>query len=320
MSAQFKHDRSFDPTGGFSPEQLRQPPVMPDEPGDFEAFWRATFREAMAAPLEWRLRPSAMPVRPDYKLLDLEFAGLLGNRVGGWLARPRGRPARRGVVVTHGYTGRDAPLIEDLWEDAAMIFPVCTGLPARSLHAGIPSHSEGHVLHGIGRRETYVHRYCVMDVWRAVSVLLEAVPEVGPQVDYHGGSFGGGIGAMALPWDARFRKAHLGVPSFGHHPLRLGLPCGGSGEAVRRYAQTHPGVRDVLAYFDAAIAARHVRIPVHVAAALFDPAVPPAGQFAVAHALAGETWIFELEAGHFEHDGSSREAAAMQVDLCKFFA
>jgi cephalosporin-C deacetylase len=320
MSAPFIHDRPFDPTGGFSPEQLRQPPVMPEEPPDFEAFWRVTFREAMTAPLEWRLYPSAMPVRRDYELFDLEFAGLLGNRVGGWLARPRGRVARHGVVVTHGYTGRDAPLIEDLWDDAAMIFPVCTGLPARSLHAGIPSNSEGHVLHGIGRRETYVHRYCVMDVWRAVSVLLEAVPEAGPQVDYHGGSFGGGIGAMALPWDARFRKAHLGVPSFGHHPLRLGLPCGGSGEAVRLYAQTHPRVRDVLAYFDAAVAARHVRIPVHVAAALFDPAVPPAGQFAVAHALAGEKRIFELEAGHFEHEGSLREAAAMQVDLREFFA
>src|SRR5690606_29968548 len=117
----------------------RRPPTMPDEPADFEAFWRETFHEAMAAPLDWRLRPSAMSFREDYELFDLEFAGLLGNRIGGWLAKPRGRPARRGVVVTHGYGGRDVPFVEDLWDDAAMIFPICTGLPTRSLHPGIPS-------------------------------------------------------------------------------------------------------------------------------------------------------------------------------------
>ena len=44
------------------------------------------------------------------------------------------------------------------------------------------------------------------------------------RLDYMGISFGGGIGALALPWDERFHRAHLNVPSFGHHPLRLTLP------------------------------------------------------------------------------------------------
>ncbi|MEZ5576382.1 MAG: hypothetical protein R3F44_12440 [Candidatus Competibacteraceae bacterium] len=39
----------------------------------------------------------------------------------------------------------------------------------------------------------------------------------------------------------------------------------------------------------------------HVAAARFDPAVPPPGQFAVYNALAGPKELFVLRAGHFDH-------------------
>jgi len=108
------------------------------------------------------------------------------------------------------------------------------------------------------------------------------------RLDYLGISFGGGIGALALPWDERFHRAHLNVPSFGHHPLRLALPGVGSGEAVRRYQQRTGRALATLRSFDAAAAARYLRIPVHVAAARFDPAVPPPGQFAIYNALAGE--------------------------------
>ena len=73
-------------------------------------------------------------------------------------------------------------------------------------------------------------------------------------------SFGGGVGALALPWDDRFGAAHLNLPSFGHYPLRLTMPCIGSGEAVRRYHAEHPDVLDVLRYFDAATAATRIEI------------------------------------------------------------
>ncbi|AHF89429.1 deacetylase [Opitutaceae bacterium TAV5] len=343
----FTHDFPFDPTGGYSPEQLLS--LRLGEPADFEAFWRETFALAERVPLDWRIRPSVThPGDARTEVFDVEFASLAPeasgaaragaeawsgkNRVGGWLTRPRGRPARRGVVHCHGYGGREGPdlsppLPEDA--DAAVIFPCCTGLPTRSLHTGIGSTGGEHVLHGIGNRETYVHRFCAADIWRAASVLLEAVPELlegrgagsaGGKLDYIGGSFGGGIGALALPWDARFRRAHLSVPSFGNHPLRLGLPCSGSGESVRLHAQRHPEVREVLAYFDAAVAARRITIPVLVEAAYFDPAVPPAGQFSVYHALGGLKQLHASAAGHFDHAGTPAEQAALRAELVAFFA
>lgn len=315
------HSFPFDPTGGYSSEQLRQLRPVIEEPSDFADFWRGTFAEAMRAPLDWSVRASAHPGTDEIEVLDIKFAGMLGNRIGGWLTRPRNQTITRGFLIGHGYGGRDTPDLGIPADGYASIQPVCTGLPTRSLHPGIPSQGGEHVLHGINHRETYVHRHCVMDLWRAASVLHEAVPESRPRLDYMGGSFGGGIGALVLPWDDRIRSAYLCVPSFGNHPLRLQLPCSGSGEAVRLLAQQQPGIRPVLSYFDAALAARHTRIPVVVAAAAFDPAVPPAGQYSVYHSLGGPKQLYPLTAGHYDgYPGQSREDLEIQVLLRRFFA
>ena len=89
-------------------------------------------------------------------------------------------------------------------------------------------------------RETYIHRGCVADYWGAASALIEVVPEAAGQLYYSGGIFGDGIGALMLPWDDRFAKAFLDVPSFGNHPLRLLAPCVGSGKSMRHITNRIP--------------------------------------------------------------------------------
>lgn len=324
----YPHEHPFDPTGGYSHEQLLALQPKIEEPDDFAVFWQDTYAWAMSQPLDWSIRPSTTHSGDEHtEVFDVEFASLYakGHRIGGWLTRPRGRPARRGAVIGHGYDGRAEPDLNPPFlagTDVAVIFPCCTGLPTRSGHPDIALEGTGHVLHGIGHRDTYIHRFCVADLWRAATVLQEAVPETKPRLDYLGCSFGGGTGALALPWDARFTKAHLSVPSFGNHPLRLGLPCCGSGEAVRLYAQSHPEVREVLAYFDAATAARHIKIPVHVEAAFFDPAVPPAGQFSVYHSLGNSEGkrLFASNTGHYEHSGLAAQEARLRAALQAFFS
>ena len=54
----------------------------------------------------------------------------------------------------------------------------------------------------------------------------------------------------------------------------------------------------MLDYFDAAIAARRLQLPVHVSAAVLDPAVDPRGQFAVYHAVSGPKRLGVRAAGH----------------------
>jgi cephalosporin-C deacetylase len=120
-----------------------------------------------------------------------------------------------------------------------------------------------------------------------------------------------------LPWDHRFKRAYLDVPSFGNHPLRVTLPCNGSGESVRLYRKTHPDVMQVLAYHDSATAARRIQIPVLVAAALSDPAVPPPGQFAVYNALPGEKRLFIRQTGHPDTEA---DWVALRPKLAEWFS
>ncbi len=143
------------------------------------------------------------------------------------------------------------------------------------------------MLHDIDKPQRYLIGGCVEDVWVGVSVLQALFPQVEGHIGYQGTSFGGGIGAMAMAWDGRIQRGALNVPTFGHQPLRLTLPTIGSGDAVARFERRRGHVMETLQYYDAALAARHITVPTHVTAALFDPAVAPPGQFAVYNALAG---------------------------------
>ena len=63
----------------------------------------------------------------------------------------------------------------------------------------------------------------------------------------------------------------------------------GSGAAVQAMLKRKPDfLHSTLAYYDAAIAAKRILIPMHCACAMFDPMVAPPGQFAVYNAIPSE--------------------------------
>ncbi|MFF5565734.1 acetylxylan esterase [Streptomyces sp. NPDC012623] len=322
--ASFVHDFPFDPAHGWTSDRLSAAPA-PLAPDDFASFWRARHEEARQVATDPELGP-AEGERDGARIHGVTFTSVGGVRLGGWFALPAEGPTEYGFVIGHGYGGRlepgpDLPLP---LPRAAAILPCVRGMGSRGLTAGIPDTADEHVLHGIASRDTYVIGGCVADLWCAASALRELVPELapdagGPPLGYLGESFGGGLGALALPWDDRFGAAQLTVPTFGNHPLRLTLPCTGSGESVRAYHRQHPEVTEVLRYFDAATAATRLELPTLVAAALFDPAVPPPGQFAVHNALAGPHDLHVMSAGHFEHPGLDTEKEELRAARRRFF-
>ncbi|MFF7363491.1 acetylxylan esterase [Streptomyces sp. NPDC008125] len=324
------HGFPFDPRHGHTRDSLLGV-AAPTAPEDFEAFWRGRYEEALAVDTAPELGP-VEEERDGVRVYGVTYTSVGGVRLGGWVALPDGTSpaggrgaARYGFVVGHGYGGRDRPG-PDLplpLPGAAAILPCVRGMGTRGLVPGIPDTADAHVLTGIGARDTYVIGGCVADLWCAASALLTLVPELAPpgtpRLGYLGESFGGGLGALALPWDERFGAAQLTVPTFGNHPLRLTLPCTGSGEAVRAHHREHPEAADVLAYFDAATAATRLTLPTLVAAALFDPAVPPPGQFAVYNALAGVRELRVLTAGHFAYRGIAAEIRELRAHRERFF-
>ncbi|WP_067195394.1 acetylxylan esterase [Microbacterium sp. XT11] len=291
-------DAAFDGSYGHTLASLRRVPPVPPFDG-FESGWR-----------RWRAEAARIDVAPAVlsstrsrgrEVSIVEHAGADGIRLRSWVVSPEeGRRARVGVVHGHGYGGRDAVDLARVPADAAAIFPVARGLGALNAGVGAPEPKSEHVVAGLADPETAVIGLCARDLWLAADALTRLVGEL--PLYYVGESFGGGVGALAVPWDDRYVGATLIVPSFGQYDERLAVECLGSGEDVRRHVAAHPEAREVLRWIDASTSLQFADVPVRVEAALWDQSVPPQGQFAVASAarmLEPEV----LPAGHAEYPG-----------------
>jgi cephalosporin-C deacetylase len=308
-----------DPTCGYTLEDLLKV-LPPTPPADFADFWRNRRQRVEGMRTHPRLAPSPLTLA-GWQVQELTYESTDGVSIGGWLLVPEGGTVRRGMVVTHGYGGRDAPDERIPAQDCAVLFPCLRGL-GRSPMPGVSANPGFHVLHHIQDRERYLLGGCVEDVWTAVSTLLALFPQVAGHVGYMGSSFGGGIGALAAPWEPRISRLHLALPTFGHQALRLTLPCTGSGEAVRIYHRRNAlNILDTLAYYDAASAASFLAIPTYVAAARRDAAVPPPGQFAIYNAVPKALRrLFVLSEGHAAYREQAAEEQALFQELEEYFS
>jgi cephalosporin-C deacetylase len=312
----FPHTFTFDPAYGYSLSQLLAIP-KPTPPQDFQAFWQQRYQQTLKVQPIPNLSPSQWQ-HADYDVYDIHYLSTQAVVIQGWLMQPKQQPITRGLVVGHGYGGRDAPDFSWGFAETAVLFPCFRGL-SRSTLPGVSSNPSEHVLHNINNRDEYIIGGCVDDIWLGVATLLELFPTINT-IGYAGTSFGGGVGTLAFPWDQRINKAYVNVPTFGHQALRLTLPTVGSGEAVRQLHAQGVDVMQTLAYYDAASAAQFNTQPVLVAAALFDPAVAPPGQFAIYNAFNPPKELFVLEAGHYGYPNQPVQEKLLNQRVKAFFS
>ena len=318
MSIPTIHPFDFDPTYGLGVEELRaiRPPQAPPR---FDEFWRARYVGALGVDPRPRISESASS-HPNWRVHDVIYTSTDEFQIGGWLLAPRKGTVTRGLVVGHGYGGRDEPDFDIPVKQTAILFPCFRGL-SRSRRTQIPSDPQLHVLHDIDKPARYILGGCVEDLWLAVSVLTRLYPGLEGRIGYGGASFGGGVGALAIAFDKRIDRGHLVTPTFGNMPIWLTLPTVGSAHAVQVYQKTHKEVLKTLSLFDAATAATRIDRPTLLAVARFDPAVAPPCQFSVANALptsnCHETVI--LDAGHFDYPGGEEQHALLSEKVERFF-
>ena len=310
------HSYGFDPSHGYTLADLLKIPA-PVAPEDFETFWSARYAAATTITPKIKIQASGSTTQ-GWKIHDIAYTSTGDFSVAGWLLVPESGRVERACIIGHGYGGRAAPDTDFNLPNTALLFPCARGL-GRSQVAGISSDPAWHVLHHIENKNQYILGDCVADLWLGVSVLLEMFPQVTGHIGYMGTSFGGGIGALAVAWEPRITRAHLNVPSFGNQPLRAQLASVGSAASVQAFLPKCPAAQHVLAYYDAASAARFIQIPMFCACALFDPAVAPAGQFAIYNALSGPKELFILAAGHHPYALENRQAIALKQEIHTFF-
>jgi cephalosporin-C deacetylase len=322
MTVPTQHPYSFDPTCGMDLKAL-QAVVPPEAPAGFDAFWKERYKRALAVDPEPGLRKSGID-HPKWHVFDIVYMSTGKFPIGGWLLLPKQGEIQRGLVVGHGYGGRDAPNFDMPVAETAILFLCFRGM-SRSARPPISTDSNWHVLHDIDKPDRYIIGGCVEDLWVAVSMLLALYPWLYGHVGYSGVSFGGGIGGLAIPYDNRIDRGHLSLPTFGHQELRLTLPSVGSAASVQRYQSQYGNAWPTLKMHDSAVAASRITVPMLMSIALFDPAVAPPCQFAVANALPtggpnskfNENFI--LDAGHFDYPEGAAQNAALNEKLRQFF-
>jgi len=287
-------------------------------PKAFEPFWQECYQRVLRHRPKISLQDTG-ETRKHWKIYDVYFESTQGVTIGGWLLLPESGVIRRGFVISHGYSGRTGPDFYLPFDDAALYFPCCRGI-SRSPHHPISPDPYWHVLHDIDKNDEYIIRGCVEDVWLSVTVLLTLYPHLTNRIGLLGTSFGGGIGTLALAQDHRIAKAHFNVPTFGHHSLRLRIPTEGSGRAVQDFFKREPHklIRTIRMY-DAAFAARLIRVPVHYALALKDDVVTPPGQFSIFNETHSDKQLFVLDAGHQSYPNQNRQYRELKLQLKTFF-
>ena len=200
MSIPTNHPFDFDPTYGLELDALRaiRPPAAPPH---FDDFWRARNVRALAVDPRPQLSTSGSR-HPCWHVYDITYTSTDDVRIGGWMLLPRGGSIKRGLVVGHGYGGREQPDFDIPVDETAVLFPCSRGL-SRSNHPPMSSDPAWHVLHDIDNPDRYILGGCVEDTWLAVSVLTMLYPNIDGRIGYSGTSFGGGIGALAIAFASR---------------------------------------------------------------------------------------------------------------------
>lgn len=271
----------------------------PEEPAGFKAFWEENYALVTAMRPTYFIEREVWSPYPDVRIYRIRVKNWDNTEFVMFIARPD--QSRGGLLIGQEYGHFVLPQFRSGFTTG---FACVRGLGLSSCKE-IPWDAERHIVHGIRMKETYILRGAVADQWMAAGVLLDMFPDTAENLNYSGCGMGGGMGALLLPWDKRFRAAFLALPSFGAE-IRFDRPSSGSEEACRQYLAGHPPARKVLAWFDASAAAKYIRIPVGISLAVSDPCVAPAGQFSIANAVpdAYKT-LFIRETGHCppaEHD------------------
>lgn len=287
--------------------------VAPDPPRDFKSFWIETRERLNDVPIE--LEITRFVSNDDSDVFQAEwFANSYeGRRIGGPLIIPKDVKGPQ-WVYSHGYgnTDRGAARQTNL---ASKGF-IAVGLDARGYNRSrIPGDPRipGWAVFGVEDRTQYILRGAVADVMRAVDV-ARAIEGADPErTVLSGGSFSGGLSALAAPWIDNLAYLALRVPTFGAYELRRQLVKRGSGHEINTFLNTlSPGriahVMTELRYFDAVNAAPLIRdLPVTVGLGISDVVVPGETVAAIYNALGtNDKELLTYPCSHTDHPLAKR--------------
>ncbi|WP_225850682.1 acetylxylan esterase [Streptomyces sp. HPF1205] len=309
----------------LSLDELRDYRSAGTEPGDFDAFWSTTLKEARAFDLDARFEPVETGLS-TVEVYDVTFAGFGGHPVKGWLVLPAATTAPLPVVVEFiGYGGgRSLPHTHLLWASTGRAHfvmdtrgqgsgwaPGDTADPVGSA----PAHP-GFMTRGIEDPETYYYRRVFTDAVRAVEAARAHPLTDAARTAVLGGSQGGGITIAVGGLVPDLAVIAPDVPFLCDFPRATTITDRDPYREVGRYLKAHRGrtgqVMRTLSYFDGVHFAARGRAPAVFSVALEDQTCPPSTVFAAFNAWAHEDKTIEVYDFN-DHEGGGAFQEAVQL-------
>ncbi|MEV6881092.1 acetylxylan esterase [Streptomyces sp. NPDC051135] len=282
------------PAFDLPPTELARHRPVPDEPDDFDAFWRDTLAEPPpGGPLL-----SAHPVETGLRLTrtwDVTFRGFAGDPVRAWFSRPAGLDGPLPAVVEYaGYgRGRGLPHERLTWVAAGYAHLLmdnrgqgdqygCGG-GTPDPHAGAPG-GPGHAARGLLDPHDHHYRRLITDAVRAVGA-VRALPGVDAGcVAAVGNSQGGGLALAVAGLVPDLAAVLVSAPLLCGIRRALDLTDAGPYGEIAAYLSVHRGAESAayrtLSYLEGVSFARRACAPAHFGVGLRDTVCPPSGAYA----------------------------------------
>ncbi|MFE9701967.1 acetylxylan esterase [Streptomyces sp. NPDC005930] len=282
------------PAFDLPPTELARHRPVPDEPDDFDAFWRDT----LAGPPSGGPLVSAHPVETGLRLTrtwDVTFRGFAGDPVRAWFSRPAGTDGPLPAVVEYaGYgRGRGLPHERLTWVAAGYAHLLmdnrgqgdqygCGG-DTPDPHAGAPG-GPGPAVRGLLDPYDHHYRRLITDAVRAVEA-VRALPGVDAgRVAAVGNSQGGGLALAVAGLVPDLAAVLVSAPLLCGIRRALDLTDAGPYGEIAAYLSVHRGAESAayrtLSYLEGVSFARRARAPAHFGVGLRDTVCPPSGAYA----------------------------------------
>lgn len=282
-------------TISYTKEELLK--IKGDKPVDgFQDFWKAQYASARAWNGKYHVEDELWSPVPGCRIYKVRFTSIDGFSIGMWISRPV--ESIGGSLVAHGYGNVSMPPVT-AHTDRTIVHPCVRGL-GLSQCKEIPWRLDAHAGYGFDEPNRYVLVGGVRDLWIALTIMIDMFPDTADNVVCRGGSLGGGMGALAIPWDERIHYGDLNVPTLGgrivlDYPVAPHTP----GNTRKEKALASEAGMRIIDLCNASAAAQFIRVPTLITPALSDHSVPPPGQFAVANSIPEEYRILRIrEVGH----------------------
>ncbi|WP_329333635.1 acetylxylan esterase [Streptomyces sp. NBC_00663] len=305
---------------------------LPEEPADFDEFWRATLKDAAQTDPLVSVRPVETGLRLT-ETWDVTFRGFAGDPVRAWFSRPAGVSRPLPAVVEYaGYgRGRGLPHERLTWVNAGYAVLLmdnrgqgdqygCGG-DTPDPHAQAPG-GPGPMTRGLLDPRDYHYRRLITDAVRAVTA-VRALPGVdGSRTVAAGNSQGGGLALAVAGLVPDLAAALVTAPLLCGVRRALDLTDAHPYGEIGTYLSVHRGAAEAayrtLSYVEGISFARRAHAPAHFGVGLRDTVCPPSGAYAAFNRyaeLSGTAPRTEIHAYPYNgHEGGDAVQVRRQLD------